>query len=91
MDGGSGTVEIIQPEESLAIPSGYREPCEQAGCLERLNYDTFEAFSYADRSESLSKYAIVYVSYGYDEERKVQRGLSHAWRLVRSDHVSRHA
>lgn len=70
MDGGSEAVEIIQPEESLAIPSDYREPCERAGHLERLDYDTFEAFSYADRSESLSKYAIVYVPYGYDEGEK---------------------
>lgn len=63
---GGETSEVLFPEELLTIPAAYSEPCETPGHLERLDYDTYEAFSYADRTQPLSKYAIVYVPADYD-------------------------
>lgn len=63
---GGETADVLFPEELLTIPASYSEPCETPGHLERLDYDTYEAFSYADRTQPLSKYAIVYVPAGYD-------------------------
>lgn len=60
------TADVLFPEELLTIPASYSEPCETPGHLERLDYDTYEAFSYADRTQPLSKYAIVYVPADYD-------------------------
>lgn len=57
---------VIAPEELLEIPPGYNAPCDRPGTLERFEYDTFEAFSYEDRSRPLGKDAIVYVPAGYD-------------------------
>lgn len=57
---------VIAPEELLEIPPGYNAPCDRPGTLERFEYNTFEAFSYEDRSRPLGKDAIVYVPAGYD-------------------------
>ena len=62
----SGTV----PEELEYIPSGYQYPAEQAGTLEKLNYQTWESFSYEDHREALTKEAWVYLPYGYSEDQK---------------------
>lgn len=40
-------------------------PCETPGELVRLDYSTYEAFSYAAKSQPLEKYAWVYLPYGY--------------------------
>ncbi len=57
---------VVAPEELLEIPPGYNAPCDRPGTLERFEYNTFEAFSYEDRSRPLGKDAIVYVPAGYD-------------------------
>lgn len=69
MNEGSETSDVLFPEELLSIPASYSEPCAEEGRVERLDYDTFEAFSYDSQSQPLSKNAMVYVPYGYDGSR----------------------
>ena len=57
------------PDELEYVPDGYDQPADQAGTLERLDYQTYESFSYEDKSQPLQKTAWVYVPYGYDESR----------------------
>ena len=58
------------PEELETIPEEYRSPAEQEGTLVRLEYDTWESFSYEQHSQKLTKTAWVYLPYGYDETQK---------------------
>ena len=62
----SGTV----PGELEYIPAEYKYPAEQTGTLEKLTYQTWESFSYEDRTQELTKEAWVYLPYGYSEEQK---------------------
>jgi len=50
------------------IPEEYREPSEYPGRLEKLTYQTWESFSYEEKSQELTKEAWVYIPYGYSEE-----------------------
>lgn len=59
----SGTI----PAELQSIPDGYRTPAEQQGKLEKLTYDTWESFTYAEHTQRLTKEAWVYLPYGYDD------------------------
>lgn len=58
------------PEELEYIPEGYTRPSEHPGTLEKLEYRTWESFSYAEHSRQLTKTAWVYLPYGYTAERK---------------------
>ena len=62
----SGTI----PEELEYIPKGYKRSAKQQGRLEKLEYRTYESFSYESRTQELTKEAWVYVPYGYSEEEK---------------------
>jgi hypothetical protein len=42
---------------------------DQPGTLVDLSYDTWESFSYDDKSTPLTKHAIVYLPYDYDESK----------------------
>lgn len=55
------------PEELEQIPSEYLQEAAQQGSIEELHYNTYEAFSYEDKSQELQKTAYVYLPYGYDE------------------------
>ncbi len=55
------------PDELIPIPDGYHNLSDQPGTLENLYYDTWESFSYADKTQPLTKRAVVYLPYGYDE------------------------
>ena len=55
------------PQEITEIPESYYSPAEHAGTLLELQYDTYESFSYAEHSQLLTKRAIVYLPYGYNE------------------------
>lgn len=55
------------PEEIPHIPTDYLTPAEQQGQLIRLDYDTWESFTYEQQSRRLTKTAWVYLPYGYDE------------------------
>jgi len=55
------------PEELEVIPAEYKKPAEQEGTLIKLDYETWESFSYEQHSQKLLKTAWVYLPYGYDE------------------------
>lgn len=70
----SGTV----PDELEYIPDGYENPATQQGTLNKLTYDTWESFSYEQKSNKITKEAWVYLPYGYtDEEEYNVLYLSH--------------
>ena len=52
------------------ISDEYRQPSEHQGKLERLTYQTWESFSYEEKSQELTKEAWVYIPYGYSEEKQ---------------------
>ncbi|HEM3488804.1 TPA: hypothetical protein U1B28_000384 [Streptococcus suis] len=53
------------------IPEHYLLHCKNAGTLEILSYDTYEAFSYgSDHPIPLKKEAIIYLPYGYTSSKK---------------------
>lgn len=60
----SGTV----PDELEYIPDGYENPETQQGTLNKLTYDTWESFSYEQKSNKITKEAWVYLPYGYTDE-----------------------
>ena len=62
----SGTI----PEELEYVPEGYQQPARLSGTLEKLEYQTYESFSYAEKSQKLTKTAWVYLPYGYDESKQ---------------------
>ena len=55
------------PEKLEVISDEYRKPAAQEGTLARLDYETWESFSYEQHSRKLTKTAWVYLPYGYDE------------------------
>ena len=63
---GDGYADGVIPPQLEMVPDSYREPAREQGVLERLDYDTYESFSYESRSQLLHKTAWVYVPYGYD-------------------------
>lgn len=66
---GSGT-EYPVPQELKIIPDEYYRAADQQGTLMDLYYDTYESFSYPEKSEPLQKHAVVYLPYGYSKDQK---------------------
>lgn len=58
------------PEALAQIPEDYRKPADVQGTLERLDYTTYEAFTYQEKSTVLNKTAYVYLPAGYDESKQ---------------------
>ena len=50
------------------IPEAYLQPTEQAGTMVRLDYTTWESFTYEEKTHQLNKTAWVYLPYGYSDE-----------------------
>ncbi len=69
MNTGGGTEHPV-PQEIEKIPEGYFNESEQAGTLKDQYYNTYESFSYNQKSEALKKHAVVYLPYGYSENHK---------------------
>ena len=69
-DSAEGNLSGTVPDELEYIPDEYKYPAGQAGTLEKLTYQTWESFSYEDRTQELTKEAWVYLPYGYSEEQK---------------------
>ncbi len=55
------------PSALVSIPQGYMQEARKQGKLENLYYDTYESFSYAEKTQTLRKRAVVYLPHGYDE------------------------
>jgi acetyl esterase/lipase len=49
------------------IPEAYLQPAEQAGTMVRLDYTTWESFTYEEKTQQLNKTAWVYLPYGYSD------------------------
>ena len=60
---------VAIPQDIQKIPDGYFAPSLQPGTLEELTYQTYESFSYRQKSRTLQKRAIVYLPYGYQKDR----------------------
>ncbi|MGN0971752.1 MAG: alpha/beta hydrolase, partial [Aristaeellaceae bacterium] len=58
------------PETLPHIPEAYMQPAEQQGQLVRLDYDTWESFTYDEQEQRLTKTAWVYLPYGYTPEER---------------------
>ncbi len=58
------------PDTLLEIPQGYWNPSDQPGQLQNLYYDTYESFSYAEKTQKLTKRAVIYLPYGYEETKE---------------------
>jgi enterochelin esterase-like enzyme len=58
------------PQELKVISQEYFQPANQRGTLLDLYYDTYESFSYAEKSIPLKKHAVVYLPYGYSKDQK---------------------
>lgn len=58
------------PASLTPIPDSYLTEAEQQGTLQDLYYDTYESFSYNEKSQRLQKHAVVYLPYGYDESKQ---------------------
>ena len=69
MNTGSGTEHPV-PQELKIIPEEYYQAADQQGTLMDLYYDTYESFSYNEKSKPLQKHAVVYLPYGYSKDQK---------------------
>lgn len=58
------------PDPLETIPEEYKVPAQQEGTLVRLQYKTWESFTYEQHSQQLTKTSWVYVPYGYDENER---------------------
>ena len=56
------------PAELEQISDGYFQPCDTPGTMVRLDYDTWESFSYDSKTYPLRKTAWVYLPYGYSDD-----------------------
>jgi enterochelin esterase-like enzyme len=60
----------MPPRELAVVPQGFSVPADRRGTLVELRYDTYESLSYEQKTEKLRKRAIVYLPYGYTEEKQ---------------------
>lgn len=58
------------PQELETIPEEYYQAADQQGTLTDLYYDTYESFSYNEKSKPLQKHAVVYLPYRYSKDQK---------------------
>jgi hypothetical protein len=66
---------VAIPQDIQKIPDGYFDPSPRPGALQELTYQTYESFSYSQKSRTLLKRAIVYLPYGYQKDQAESRGL----------------
>lgn len=66
-DGNAVTVSENIPDALEQIPDEYKKPTQVQGRIERLDYKTYESFSYAEKSKQLDKTAYVYLPADYDK------------------------
>ena len=68
MEQGAGTVRITDTADQ--IPEDYYAKASKQGTLERLEYTTYESFSYEEHTRQLTKTAYVYLPFGYSEDKQ---------------------
>jgi len=70
MDSQGEVQKVMIPKEIEEIPDRYFDESNQPGTLVDLYYDTYESFSYNEKTKPLQKHAIVYLPYGYSKDQK---------------------
>lgn len=60
----------VIPDELEYIPDGYEKPADEQGTLQKLTYETWESFSYEQKTQRITKEAWVYLPYGYNENER---------------------
>lgn len=60
----------IIPDKLAEIPDNYGEPAKHQGKMEKLTYNTWEAFTYKEHKKKLTKEAWIYLPYNYDKTKK---------------------
>ena len=68
--GKTVTVSENIPDALEQVPDEYKKPAQAQGSIERLDYKTYESFSYAEKSKRLEKTAYVYLPAEYDKEQQ---------------------
>ena len=63
-------IEPVIPDALMEIPSEYFSAADEQGTLVELIYDTWESKTYEQKTTKLTKRAIVYLPYGYDESKE---------------------
>ncbi|MBO5128059.1 MAG: esterase [Clostridia bacterium] len=63
-------IEPVLPDALMEIPSEYFSAADEQGTLVELIYDTWESKTYEQKNTKLTKRAIVYLPYGYDESKE---------------------
>jgi predicted peptidase len=66
----SGTTSHPVPQELSPIPQRFRSPATLQGALVDLSYDTYESTTYEQKTQKLTKRAIVYLPHAYDGSRQ---------------------
>lgn len=64
------TIEPVIPDALIEIPGEYFSAADEQGTLVELTYDTWESKTYEQKNTKLTKRAIVYLPYGYDESKE---------------------
>lgn len=73
---GSDKVNIERTGWAEDVPSSYKNKAKNQGKLEKVSYDTIDYTN----NESITKEAVVYLPYGYDENKKYNiYYLMHGW------------
>lgn len=57
-------------DEIKEIPKNYYNKAKEQGTLEEFYYDTYESKTYNEKSKKITKRAIVYTPFGYDENKE---------------------
>ena len=60
----------VVPDILQEIPEEYFSAADEQGTLVELHYDTWESKTYEQKTTRLTKRAIVYLPYGYDESKE---------------------
>ena len=68
--GKTVTVSENIPDALEQVPDEYKKPAQAQGSIERLDYKTYESFSYTEKSKRLEKTAYVYLPAEYDKEQQ---------------------
>lgn len=58
------------PSKIKEIPHSYYAKANEQGILEELYYNTYESMTYDEKSQILNKRAIVYLPYGYSNDKQ---------------------
>ena len=67
---GNDPAAPVIPNALTEIPGEYFSAADEQGRLVELHYDTWESTTYAEKTKKLTKRAIVYLPYGYDESKE---------------------